>query len=136
MKYAAVNQAGLFHTAFLFETKAQLAYAVASVAVKYPDSFFVFNRQALTKLQLSSKRIYFYLETLQDLAQRRNLKVLIGNPYEYAANHDVAVTFAPVPSFNKFTDVAELHPYPWLRKPHALSVQSFSAWRNKLGSSV
>jgi len=74
MKYAAENQAGLFHTAFLFETKAQLAYAVASVAVKYPGSFFVFNRQALTKLQLSSKRIYFYLETLQDLAQRRNLK--------------------------------------------------------------
>mgnify|MGYP002127680646 FL=1 len=39
MKYAAENQAGLFHTAFLFETKAQLAYAVASVAAKYPGSF-------------------------------------------------------------------------------------------------
>jgi catechol 2,3-dioxygenase len=39
LKYAAENQAGLFHTAFLFETKAQLAYAVASVAAKYPGSF-------------------------------------------------------------------------------------------------
>lgn len=39
MKYAAENQAGLFHTAFLFESKAQLAYAVASVASKYPGSF-------------------------------------------------------------------------------------------------
>ena len=39
MKYASDNQAGLFHTAFLFETKAQLAYAVASVAAKYPGSF-------------------------------------------------------------------------------------------------
>ncbi len=95
---------------------------------------FVFNRQALAKLQLSSKRIYFYLETLQDLAHRRNLKVLIGDPFEYAATHDVAVTYAPVPSFEKFTDVAELHPFQWLRKPHAHSVQSFSAWRNKLGS--
>jgi deoxyribodipyrimidine photo-lyase len=95
---------------------------------------FVFNRQALAKLQLSSKRIYFYLETLQDLAHRRNLKVLIGDPYEYAATHDVAVTYAPVPSFEKFTDVAELHPFQWLRKPHAYSVHSFSAWRNKLGS--
>ena len=39
LKYAGENQAGLFHTAFLFETKAQLAYAVASVASKYPGSF-------------------------------------------------------------------------------------------------
>ena len=39
MKHASDNQAGLFHTAFLFETKAQLAYAVASVAAKYPGSF-------------------------------------------------------------------------------------------------
>ena len=95
---------------------------------------FVFNRAALAKLQLSSKRIYFYLETLQDLAQRRDLKVFIGDPYEYAATNDVAVTYAPVPSFEKFTDVAELHPFQWLRKPHTQSVQSFSAWRNKLGS--
>ena len=39
LKHASENQAGLFHTAFLFETKAQLAYAVASVASKYPGSF-------------------------------------------------------------------------------------------------
>jgi catechol 2,3-dioxygenase len=39
MKHASDNQAGLFHTAFLFDSKAQLAYAVASVAAKYPGSF-------------------------------------------------------------------------------------------------
>ena len=39
MKHASDNQAGLFHTAFLFESKAQLAYAVASVAAKFPGSF-------------------------------------------------------------------------------------------------
>lgn len=93
---------------------------------------FVFNAEALAKLQLSSKRIYFYLETLADLAGRRNLKVLLGDPYGYAANNPVAVTYAPVPSFAKFETVAELHPYPWLRKPHASSVRSFSAWRQKL----
>lgn len=93
---------------------------------------FVFNAEALAKLQLSSKRIYFYLETLADLAQRRDLKVLLGDPYGYAADHSVAVTYAPVPSFAKFETVAELHPYPWLRKPHASSVRSFSAWRQKL----
>lgn len=94
---------------------------------------FVFNRDALAKLQLSSKRIHFYLETLQDLATRRNLSVYIGNPYEYAKEHPVAVTYAPVPSFEKFGEVAELHPFPWLRTPHDKNIQSFTAWRAKLG---
>jgi len=93
---------------------------------------FIFNEEALQKLQLSSKRIYFYLETLQDLARRRELTIYIGSPYEYAASADVAVTFAPVPNFHKFQNLAEIHPYPWLKKPHAKSVRSFSAWRGKI----
>ncbi|WP_246030964.1 VOC family protein [Rhodoluna limnophila] len=39
LKYASENQAGLFHTAFLFDTRERLAWAVASVAAKYPGSF-------------------------------------------------------------------------------------------------
>lgn len=93
---------------------------------------FVFNEAALRKLQLSSKRIYFYLETLRDLSERRELNVYLGDPVEFADTHDVAVTFAPVPSFKKFTRLAEVHPYPWLKKPHSGSVKSFSAWRSKL----
>ncbi|MEX1217492.1 MAG: FAD-binding domain-containing protein [Acidimicrobiales bacterium] len=93
---------------------------------------FVFNEAALSKLQLSSKRIIFYIETLRDLAERRETQVYLGNPYEFARQNNVAVTYAPVPSFAKFTDLAELHPYPWLRRPHAGSLQSFSAWRKKL----
>ncbi len=93
---------------------------------------FVFNRSALAKLQLSSKRIYFYLETLQDLGERRELQVYLGNPYDYAREIPVAVTYAPVPSFANFDEVAELHPYPWLRTPHARSVRSFSSWRQNL----
>jgi deoxyribodipyrimidine photo-lyase len=93
---------------------------------------FVFNEAALRKLQLSSKRIYFYLETLSDLATRRDVSVFIGDPYTFASENDVALTYSPVPSFAKFTNLAEIHPYPWLRTPHAHSVRSFSAWRNKL----
>jgi len=89
---------------------------------------FVFNEEALRKLQLSSRRIGFYLETLQDLAQRRNLQVYLSDPYQFAKDNPVAVTFAPVPSFKKFTNLAEIHPYPWLQKPHSGSVKSFSAW--------
>jgi deoxyribodipyrimidine photo-lyase len=93
---------------------------------------FVFNETALAKLQLSSKRIHFYLQTLRDLASRRDLRVYLGSPYEYSNEVEVAVTFAPVPSFSKFKKIAQLHPYPWLVTPHAGSVRSFSAWREKL----
>jgi len=93
---------------------------------------FVFNELALRKLRLSSKRIFFYLETLQDLAQRRDVHLFLGDPYEFARENSVAVTYAPVPSFKKFTALAEIHPYPWLKRPHAKSVKSFSAWRGKL----
>ncbi|MEY4434245.1 MAG: hypothetical protein RIR16_285 [Actinomycetota bacterium] len=105
----------------------------ALVANPELPAVFVFNESALRKLQLSSKRIYFYLETLQDLSQRRDLEVYLGDPVAFAANHAVATTFAPVPSFKKFTAIAELHPFPWLKKPHSGSVKSFSAWRNRLG---
>lgn len=104
----------------------------ALVANPHLPVAFIFNESALRKLQLSSKRIYFYLETLQDLAQRRQLTVHLGDPYEFAQENAVAVTYAPVPSFAKFKNLAELHPFLWLRKPHPLSVRSFSAWRGKL----
>jgi deoxyribodipyrimidine photo-lyase len=93
---------------------------------------FVFNEAALSKLQLSAKRLHFYLETLQDLAQRRDLSVYLGDPYKFAKEQKVAVTFAPVPSFSKFESLAELHPFPWLRTPHAGNIQSFSAWAKKI----
>ena len=93
---------------------------------------FVFNEPALAKLQLSSKRIHFYLQTLRDLSSRRDLSVYLGSPYEFSQEVPVAVTFAPVPSFSKFKKIAQLHPYPWLVTPHGGSVRSFSAWREKL----
>lgn len=41
---------------------------------------------------------------------------------------------APVPSFNKFENLAQIHPYPWFKNPHTGSVRSFSSWRNKIDS--
>lgn len=93
---------------------------------------FVFNETALAKLQLSSRRIGFYLQTLQDLSTRRDLTVYIGDPYTFAAENQVAITFAPVPSFNKFENLAQIYPYPWLKKPHSGSVRSFTSWRQKI----
>lgn len=39
LKHASQGAAGLFHTAFLFDTKADLAASVYSVAQKYPTTF-------------------------------------------------------------------------------------------------
>ena len=94
---------------------------------------FVFNEPALTRLQLSAKRIGFYLQTLADLSTRRDVRVLLCDPYVFTEQYSVAVTYAPVPSFKKFTRLAEVHPFPWLRRPHGGSVRSFSAWRRGLG---
>lgn len=96
---------------------------------------FVFNHDALRKLQLSARRIGFYLQTLQDLSKRRDVRVYLGDPYLFAQENPVAVTYAPVPSFKKFSQLAEVHPYPWLVTPHAASVRSFSSWRNKVEKS-
>ena len=93
---------------------------------------FVFNEGALKKLKLSSRRIGFYIETLQDLHKRRDLQVFMGDPYEFATENDVAITFAPVPSFKKFKSLAEVHPFPWLRAPHAGTVRSYTSWRQKI----
>jgi len=90
---------------------------------------FVFNEPALRKLQLSARRIGFYLQTLFELSQRRDLEMYLGDPYQFVAEHPVAVTYAPVPSFKKYASLAEIHPYPWLKLPHAGSVRSFTAWR-------
>ena len=95
---------------------------------------FIFNESALAKLQLSSRRIGFYLQTLKDLSTRRELHVYLGDPYTFTSENPVAVTYAPVPSFKKFTNLAEIHPYRWLRLPHSGSVRSFSSWRAKLES--
>jgi deoxyribodipyrimidine photo-lyase len=94
---------------------------------------FIFDEPALKKLQLSSKRLIFFVETLQDLAARREVVVHLGDPRQITAGLRAAITWAPVPSFQKYvTTTAEVHPWPWLVPPHAGSVNSFSAWRKNL----
>ncbi len=104
----------------------------ALVANPLLPAVFVFNESALRKLQLSSRRLAFYLQTLEDLSTRRQVQAYLGDPYKFARDNAVAVTYAPVPSFKKFKDLAQIFPYPWLRQPHVGSVKSFSSWRNRV----
>ena len=96
---------------------------------------FVFDEPLLAGLRLSGKRLVFLAETLGDLAGRRHVEVLRGRPTELLAGRELAVTFAPVPGFARRSarlSIAELHPWPWLDRPHDGPVSSFSAWRKRI----
>lgn len=104
----------------------------------HPDlpAVFVFDAPLLDGLQLDGKRLVFLAETLADLGTRRSLEIHLGRPEEKLANRPVAATFTPVPGWRRkaaVIDPVALHPWPWLRRPQAGSVASFSAWRKSLG---
>ena len=85
---------------------------------------------------MSSKRLVFMTETLAELGVKHDLRVSLGDPLEILADRQLAVTFAPVPGFRRRAErlqPAELHPWPWLRRPTAGPIESFSAWRRSLG---
>lgn len=93
---------------------------------------FVFDEPLLSRLQLSSKRLVFLVETLAELAEHRQVELHVGDPVDVLAGRRLAVTHAPVPGFAKRAaklHIAELHPWPWLAQPNQRSVRSFSGWR-------
>lgn len=105
----------------------------------HPDlaAVFVFDEPLLARLRLSSKRLVFLTETLAELAATRGLELHLGDPVTVLADRDVAVTYAPVPGFRRLVgrlDPAEVHPWPWLRRPTSGPVTSFSAWHRSLGT--
>ena len=95
---------------------------------------FVFDEPLLARLRLSSTRLVFLVETLADLATRRDVEIHRGRPTEVLAGRSVAVTFAPVPGFARIAEhvhPVEVHPFPWLIRPTAGPIGSFSAWRRR-----
>jgi deoxyribodipyrimidine photo-lyase len=96
---------------------------------------FVFDEARLARWQLSAKRLVFLVETLAELATCRPVEVWRGAPALVLARRRVAVTHTPTPGFRAIArrlDLAEIHPWPWLHRPHAGSVESFSQWRKRL----
>ena len=89
---------------------------------------FVFDEPLLRRLRLSGRRLVFLAEALAEL----DVEVRLGDPVVELAGRRLAVTWAPVPGFRRRSaalDVVALHPWPWLRRPGAGSLRSFSAWR-------
>ena len=96
---------------------------------------FVFDEPLLVELQLSSKRLVFLAERLAELTTGRGggaVEVHLGDPADVLADRALATTFAPVPKGRRLRaalNVVELHPWPWLVRPTAGPITSFSAWR-------
>ena len=96
---------------------------------------FVFDAPLLAHWRLSGKRLVFLAETLGELAQRRDVHVLRGDPVTALTGRRLAATFTFVPGWRARAgalDIAALHPWPWLARPHGGPMGSFSAWRKKV----
>jgi deoxyribodipyrimidine photo-lyase len=96
---------------------------------------FVFDERLLSKLQLSSKRLIFLVETLAELSTTNAIELHLGEPVAVLQGRAVAVTFAPVPGFRSRAEAvipAETHPWPWLAVPSNGPINSFSAWRKSI----
>ncbi len=106
-----------------------------------PDlpAVFVFDRELLAGLRLSSKRLVFLVETLGELAIDREVEIHLGDPQSVLAGRPVAATFCPVPGWRRLAAViapVEVHPWRWLRLPVAGNIGSYSAWVKRIGQYV
>ncbi len=106
-------------------------------AAAHPDApvVFVFDRPLLSKLQLSSKRLVFMVETLAELATRRQVEVHLGSPAEALEGRRVATTFAPVPGWKRHAaevDPVAVHPWRWLRYPGEGNLSTFGEWHEQV----
>ena len=103
----------------------------------WPDlpAVFVFDEPLLQRLSLSSKRLVFLTECLTDLGSRRPVELFLADPGLALAGRSLATTFAPVPGWwgrARELRLAEVHPWPWLRRPGGGNIASFSAWSQQL----
>lgn len=93
---------------------------------------FVFDEALLRRVDLAPHRVVFLAERLAELARQRQLLIHRGDPAETLRGHRLAATFAPVPGWRRIAaqvTVAEVHPWPWLRRPRGENLRSYSAWR-------
>lgn len=100
----------------------------------HPDvpAVFCFDEPLLRRLMLSGKRLVFLAETLAELATRRPVEIRRGRVADELGGRRLAVTFAPVPGFRRRAAELEpsvVHPWPWLFRPRAGRMQSYTAWR-------
>ena len=99
----------------------------------HPDlpAVFVFDEPLLARLRLAPTRLVFLAETLADLGTRRAMEIWLGDPTQVLNGRAVAGTFTPVPGWQRRAALirpVDIRPWPWLVRPHAGSLTSFTAW--------
>ena len=105
-------------------------------AAAHPDLpvVFVFDEPLLRRLQLSANRLVFLAQSVGELSTRREVQLWRGDPVAVLRGRRLAATFAPVPGWKSRAarlEIAALHPWPWLERPRAGSIGSYSAWRKR-----
>ena len=96
---------------------------------------FIFDKILLKHLQISTKRISFLIDTLKEINQKKELEVILGNPFDVLKDIKFASTFAPVPKYRKITNSCPPtleFPANRLVEPIDFYPKSFSSWRNKI----
>ena len=100
---------------------------------------FIFDKDLLSKLQLSTKRINFLIDSLKEINSKRELQVHITNPEIYLQNKNFTSTFAAVPKYKKITkqNIPSVE-FPTLRlaEPINFYPTSFSSWRKRIKLSI
>jgi len=100
---------------------------------------FIFDKELLRKLQLSTKRINFLIDSLKEINSKRELQVYMTNPEDYLQNKNFASTFAAVPKYKKITkhNIPSVEfPTQRLAEPINFYPTSFSSWRKKIKLSI
>ena len=105
----------------------------APAAAAHPDrpGGFGFDEPLLRRLQLSMNRLVFLAQSVAELSTRRDVELWLGDPVEVLQGRRLTATFAPVPGWKSRAarlDVVALHPWPWLERPRAGSISSYTAW--------
>jgi len=103
----------------------------------YPDLpvLFIFDSILLKHLQISTKRINFLLDTLKELAVKKNLVVHVGDPQKILQNYNYASTHACVPKYkdiiSKNMPVVEF-PTRRLVEPIDFYPKSYTSWKKNI----
>ena len=100
---------------------------------------FIFDFVLLKKLQLSTKRINFLLDTLKELANKRTLIVEIDDPSEVLQKYKFTSTHACVPKYRKLINQNSPtleFPATRLVAPIDFYPRSYTSWKKKVRLNV
>ncbi len=104
----------------------------------YPSlpAVFVFDEASLREKKFSSKKLIFWIETLAELSEKREVRLWRGERSKILSGENLAATAIPTLRWKQAAqplEIAKLFPWRWLVTPTGGSVTTFAAWRESTG---